>query len=609
MDPSTSHYLEIDSCATTIEFKKPWLFCFYTPGHKDHPHRTIGMIQLSEDGRLTPYKSDPNGNYRVKWGPVEVTFKGIPGARINILVSGRARQRGGGEGWITIGCASSQYPQILNSYLQIQFGKPAPVQVGELVFRESPQVETGVLGALLQLTDMINYTSILSKHHEIFLGSVLSNVDQELIGSPIGVMPRALFYYDLDNKGITDAWLYAQLDSYFRVKGLNRTWSTEAEFKSMATNIVAALCVFVNRFKYQPDVIITSQGAIEMEHFCKMALEFQCGDCEELGWVNSMILTRLQRRVKGMANGGQLSQEEITFLDTCTDIMDFYIPVNVLCHARAPELREIIGSQSSTMVERIGPQDWSEEADKVILKEFETWHMTCIVYPKKWYLKHVVDPPIQYPDEFFRQASSSLQHKVNKFHLDRLYAEGTASIYPDPNDQLEIPLVDLGQFVNADNTSTNFDACLLPSANNVSVDRYIYGVVLQHMTDFFRYHSDHVREARDHDALIFWIQNANSKVGVPEIEFEKNHAGVKIKPQLRVKDIDPSLLEALNQEPPLPSLTVDMHQYRIDAMALDDVKIYNPVFWGYFTTSDTAMKWPAIPGWYISIFHPPSQQE
>jgi hypothetical protein len=558
------------------KYSPPYRFMIYGEKTGD-----VAMFDLDEMGRIKIVRTKEKGEVEIKlWDKKIVRVDKSPTGKYRIIIYGKAPQRGGGFGFITIGQLSSWDFHIRNPYLDLQFGNDDTRNDVDLL----PVVETGI--KLLDILNIIpvvfwkqTYLPKLEIHKVKYLEEELSYVDERIIGCPGGTMPRALFYYDMNYPVMSDRWLYALIKSYHVVRNKERKRikypKTQEEYDDLMVTIVAGLISYVGRFKYQPDTVIldtkTDGGqnvAIQYEHFSKSVFWFKAGDCEDLAWANSMILTKLQRRKTENALNG-LTHDENMELDICTRLMDNYVITNVLCKAQAPELKT---GDHVTTEHGLKIQEFEGEAEEIrILKSMSPWHMTCILYPKQEYL-HCLG--IQDTEPYFSDKS--------RFKIGKLYAEGTTSIYPDPEKILSISTKNLVQFTKEDNAELHVDSCLLPVANNNPGSSCIFGVMLQHMNDFFIYYRDQkgVEIPRGYYSTIFWVKH-NGKVG-----FSENHPGMKfqLEPQLDLtNNVDK---EPLDAEMPLPELDININRFRQELTEFEkrvkEAGNYDKDFFGYF---------------------------
>ena len=489
-------------------------------------------------------------------GGVPITFLGekayikvgpVPEAPIlQVAIYGHAPQRGGGTGPITVGQFNNLSEDVVNSFFQVEFGKR--MVVGTVKFQSNKKGVESVMGALMKCMTLSNeFAGYLFGEqslieNETWLLPSFRGVHQPVIGCQAGVMPRALFYYSMQHPRVTDRWLFAQLDTYFEITKCQRTFPTsQAELTQVMTTIVMGLATYTGQFKYQPDQIyIKTNGQtslLEFEHFSKTVFRFKAGDCEDLGWGNGALLTALQRRKIGSNR-----EEWGEFLDMCTRVMDFYIVTNCLCQATKPELSYKNGGDLLNLhLAKFSP--WLAQSDE---KKMQAWHMTCILYPKREFLA-MLDIPEARIKEHYRGENRGFMH----WNLPRMYAEGTALIYPNPEkhlnpDNIQTFLTDCGD---------GETCCVLPAADNLQEDTCIYGGMLQLMTDYF------IHRGENPHSTLFMVRvlvNGVYEVGVPErcYSFDKDLYKLEA-----LGDISKEDLHALEQEPPFEELDIDLPDY------------------------------------------------
>jgi hypothetical protein len=669
------------------DFGYPLLYMFWLNGAKQV---STLLVEEGKDGTLS-YKMQPDcvnwSNTQVKLyhpekegglakdttlgkNPV-VTFlcddsgissggdkEGGEGKRVLFInIFGRAPQRGGGQGWITVGVGDTYTKLIRSPYFKCQFECELGNRITTWDFREStvlhqqqqqqqqqqqhppPIHETkirrggGLLDSLLGVGQWLVTTTtaiggggfgfgppdwgpyLTNLRAVPCISSVLEKVDQQLIAYNGGVMPRAFFYLEMDHPGITDEWLFAQLATYATLRGgwrrnINTIIKEEEKYNQMIVTIILALTCYVGAtFKYQPDAVLLKTGeTLTFEHFNKLALFFKAGDCEELAWVNSIILTRLQRREVGQTGKNKLTKGENEFLDHCTKMMDLYVVTNVLCNATAPELSGSGSSCGRNNLLQLQMTPSSLEEDKNIAQLLPVWHMTCILIPKHHFLKACGIKEDQH-NKYYRWPKET--QKIQHFARGRLYAEGTTLVYPNPTDIFSDSL-NLSQFMNIDRTK--LQCCVLPTANNVKGDTCIYGVELQVMTDFFSHRGDDGGEMNKE--TIFIVETGEGQAGVGE--FHTYDPTTKLVPQLTSSMVKFEEIKANGHDyrfynPPLPGLDIDILKFREDLKKFEkDIGsrdfIQNP-FSFYFIRQENHIEgvdipWPSLQETYIRLAAP-----
>jgi hypothetical protein len=532
------------------------------------------IATFSWDGEKVTPIINPGGSFKVeaKGEKFEVHAPSCK-TKLNILIFGPSPQRGGGMGWLTIAQGDNKSPLYRNSYLALAIGPDAGI---------NKFGSTGFLGGLVEAVLALPrlWASFLGAERAIvekeeFIDPGLKNVHQYLIGCTAGVMPRDLFYLDMDHPQISDRWLYAQLDTYFLFRGKRdlKFPTTPEELKQYMVLIILALGVYISTFKYQPDRVLTQgRQLMEYEHFSKLVLFFKAGDCEDLAWAFACLLNRLQRRaIQNKQNG--LSDAENLFLDQCTKVMDHYVVTNCLVQATAPEASAGV----KTGILHLALQGFKDyPVERELLLKMHTWHMTCMVYPKSLFLRM---NNIELEKKWY---SHNFKPELEK-GLVQLYAEGTAPIYPDPTfkfppqEQIEIQ-----DFVSED--QPGHECCLLPSANNLDTDTCIYGAWLEVMTDFF------IDKEMGPQSTIFLVRyGPDNLAGCMEFHFPSDHDKFKLHP-IPLK-LPSNYRDVLDAEPPLPPIDLNIQDYRTKRPSQSE----NLPFFFYFTNNQGDPTWPSIP--------------
>lgn len=566
----------------TSKYKLPYTLLFWVVNKKD-PNPGIAIIRW--DGTSAEVIESSSKGHLIKFAGKQCYVKsdGVENPLIQCMIMGNGKLERGGFGLITIGQFNNQSPHINNWFQAVEFNAPGPV--GEVKFPENPSPLPGLLDHLKAVPLLIGaFDGFLKEEKREIMGenwlcSSYKDIHQGVIGAQGGIMPRALFYWQMEHPRVSDQWLFAQLDCHFSILGLDRRFpSTREGLIKMATHIVMAIVTPVGLYNYQRDrVVMQGGGQLEYEHFSKtIALHFQTGDCEDFAWVNAALLNRLQRRAT-VPVVTDLTGEEVEFLNTCTRVMDFYMVTNCLCQATAPEL----SNEMAQGILQIHEAPFTYKYAKELAGKMGAWHMTCILYPKKEFFRMVGKKPV------FRRENEIYKN----WDLPRLYGEGTTLIYPNPDENLEDQLPEILDLVMGKDKDETCSVC--PAADNLQEDTCIYGNVLEVMTDYF------VTHGQEPFSTMF-IMGTKEVAGVPDSSFRDSKDQFILKPLGNLRGVDTTILE---QECPFPIFHREMRDYRQQKLVMMKHK-FSSMFGWYYTTKNTGIPYAALPGIFMRPVEP-----
>lgn len=583
-----------------------------------------GVVSRGECG-----ESPEEARCVVQWDGVEVGFSYLEGVEVHgrkpprpVLcfgVYGLAKKLDEGEyGWLTVGQGEVYQRgqcEVYNSFYDLELGNKTPQVYGTLEIegmtfetyvppRRTPSYPGGGAGGGGEggWGPFVEFEKRLWEALP-FATPFFRRVHNPTIACHGGMIPRDLYYRCLNRVRASDAWLFAQLDVMFRVRGIDTYVKGElpdiGEWGERACAIVSGVCNPVTRFDYQYD---TLRDGREYEHFSPTALQFQAGDCEDFGWINSNLLCALQRR--DLRGDGTVKDEgDMRFLNQCTCIMRFYVVVNCLCQARAPALT-MKGGRPSGKHQHLTSLFEERRGDG----EFPAYHMTCILYPLADFFEFIQRSTPKFDT---KKAISNILPPKYVAYLEKnrekmgnhLYAEGTAPIFPIPDQNFT--LVDFEKQQKCQ--IPGVDPAMLPCGENCPSAVYPYGALLQVLTDYFM-----INPCENCPRAITFIPSDHTddiEIAAPlELHMIVDKKNIRFTPVQVVDDKQLASSFALwHLEPPMPSLYIDINEYKkrreaffkLTETKLRKMNSEERVFFGFFTKRETEYEWPSLYGQYI----------
>lgn len=415
---------------------------------------------------------DTKAKFFVKFQDEEFPLLGCTKEKCAILmrvfVPGEARS--GKEGWVEFGnsiITDNGVCEIYNPFLKIE-DPSCNIVIGKMTctLNEKRYFEEQVVNfSVLLEEERLAWHS----HDFTILNPELTRVLEPVIGYHKWIIPRSCFY--LPNKReskFDEDWLECNLLFSFYLHHINPdTIGDKKDLKKWnrdMTAIVEAFTYFVTRMDYQPDIYnLEGLKDMELEIFSKQVFTVGCGDCEDVAYTMMEIFLHLR-------NASNFKSE---LLNKVSAMLRYYIPVNTVVQANAPEM-----SSSKAKLCK-GRTDFDPKDLREAQYRMNHFHVVGMLLSTAFVCNSLVIEGD--PEKLYKKMTGSNDYDFGN-KLSRFYFEGTVSVHADPDEFIicEKELNVLSQ--NVEKGEEVFKCYVLNNYENASI---MYGGMIQFVSPFF----------------------------------------------------------------------------------------------------------------------------